>query len=147
MEPDVLYERTRKACERIGLPKWNSPFVEGQRETLTYLPDDPEGPTWAVVPDEPDWNDDDCDPVATYVAEALIVEHLRLWLLRRQWQVQVNVRQDKQFWRLVDCLAVSEGGGDRLDGDYPSGRDELTVMCESVEAVACGDIKYRIPGP
>ena len=144
MEPNVLYERTQRACEIAGLPKWESPFVSGQRETLTYLPDDPDGPTWAGVPAEPDWDDEDCDPVAAHVAEALITEHLRIWLLRRQWQVQVNVRQDKQLWRLADCLSVSEGGGDRLDVDYPNGPDELTVMCESVEAVARGDIKYRI---
>jgi hypothetical protein len=147
MEPEALYKRTQRACEIAGLPTWESPFVSGQRETLTYLPDDPEGPTWAAVPAKSGWDDEDCDPVAMHVAEALIIEHLRTWLIRRQWQIQVHVRQDRQQWRLVDCLVVSEGGGDRLDVDYPNGRDELTVMCESVEAVACGDIKYRISGP
>jgi hypothetical protein len=147
MEPDLLYERTQRACELAGLPMWSSPFVDEGRETLTYLPNDADGPTWAVVPATPEWDDEDCDPIAPHVAEVLICEHLRVWLLRRQWQIQVNVKQDKPMWRLVDCLAVSEGGGDRLDMDYPNGRDELTVLCEAVKIVAQGDIKYRVAGP
>ena len=53
----------------------------------------------------------------------------------RGWQVQVTLRKQAQRWRLVDCLSIADGGGDRLDQDYPSGGDELAVLSESVVIV------------
>ncbi len=70
------------------------------------------------------------------MARDLIVRHLSQWLLERGWQVQVTLVRDKRRWRLVDCLSIGDGGGDRLDEDYPNGEDELTVLCESVVVVA-----------
>ena len=69
------------------------------------------------------------------MAQELIESHLREWLLRGGWQVQVTIRKQGQRWRLVDCLSIADGGGDRLDDDYPCGDDELSVLCESVIVV------------
>ena len=66
------------------------------------------------------------------MARELIEYHLRAWLLHRGWQVPVTLRKQAQRWRLVDCLSIADGGGDRLDDDYPHGGDELSVLCESV---------------
>ena len=66
----------------------------------------------------------------------LIEAHLRNWLLDRSWQVQVIVQKNAQRWRLVDCLSIADGGGDRLDQDYPYGDDELQVLSDSVIVVA-----------
>ena len=54
------------------------------------------------------------------------------WLLGCGWQVQPTIHKQAQRWRLVDCLSIADGGGDRLDDDYPYGDDELSVLCESV---------------
>ena len=69
------------------------------------------------------------------MARELIESHFRAWLLSRGWQVQVTIRKQAQRWRLVDCLSIADGGGDRLDDDYLFGDDELSVLCESVIVV------------
>ena len=69
------------------------------------------------------------------MAQELIESHLRAWLLSRGWQVQVTIHKQAQRWRLVDGLSFADGGGDRLDDDYPFGDNELTVVCESVVVV------------
>jgi hypothetical protein len=70
------------------------------------------------------------------MAEALIKAHLARWLLERGWQVQAAVLKEKRTWRLVDVLSFADGGGDRLEADYPHGEDELAVMCDAVVTVA-----------
>ncbi len=54
---------------------------------------------------------------------------------RRRSQVLVTILKQAQRERLVDCLSIADGGGDRLDDDYPYGDDELSVLCESVIVV------------
>lgn len=76
------------------------------------------------------------------MASALIAEHFRQYLAVRGWQVQAHVRRDSTTWRLVDCLVAADGGGDRLDCDYPRGTIELEVICQSVIAVQT-DIRRR----
>ena len=63
---------------------------------------------------------------------------MRSWLVGRGWQVQVTLRKQAERWRLVDCLSIADGGGDRLDHDYPAGVDELAVLSESVVVVDAG---------
>lgn len=70
------------------------------------------------------------------MAYDLTKAHLRTWLLDRSWQTQVIVQKNAQRWRLADCLSIADGGGDRLDQDYPCGHDELEVLSESVTVVA-----------
>ena len=74
-------------------------------------------------------------PIDCAMAAVLIKAHLSEWLLERAWQVQVTVRKGRREWRLVDCLSFADGGGDRLDDDYPRGDDEADVLCESVLVV------------
>lgn len=102
---------------------------------------------WALAPHDADSEDaptasDDDLPLETPIAAALIADHLRRHLLERGWQVQAHVRRTGTTWRLVDCLSPVDGGGDRLDADYPSGSDELEVICRSVVAVHT-DIRRR----
>ena len=75
-------------------------------------------------------------PIDTAMAYDLTKAHLRTWLLDRSWQTQVIVQKNAQRWRLADCLSIADGGGDRLDQDYPCGHDELEVLSESVTVVA-----------
>jgi hypothetical protein len=84
-------------------------------------------------------SDDDLDdsilPIDTALAAELIKSHLRDWLADRGWQVQLEMFKNDRRWRLADCLSFTDGGGDRLDADYPAGDDELKVLCDSVVAV------------
>lgn len=85
--------------------------------------------------DDSDLLDDSVLPLHPALAADLIKSQLRDWLAERGWQVQLEMLKKERRWRLADCLSFTEGGGDRLETDYPSGDDELTVLCESVVAV------------
>lgn len=80
----------------------------------------------------------DYEPIPTELARRLIGDHLRDWLAARGWQVQAVVSRTGRHWRLADCLSLAQGGGDRLDADYPCGDDELAVLCDSVVAIHTG---------
>ncbi len=130
-----LFEMTAEALAITGQPEWASPEVPGDRDALVYLRDEAcdREADWAFAPvgsDEADYV-----PIHTEMAEGLIKAHLRSWVLDRGWQVQVATRKQSHGWRLVDCLSIADGGGDRLDHDYPFGDDELAVQCASVVAV------------
>ncbi len=79
---------------------------------------------------------DACFPLGVDHATYLIKEHLRECLAEAAWQVQLTVQNNRNVWRLVDCRAFSDGGGDRLDADYPYGPDELDVICEAISVLA-----------
>ncbi len=130
-----LFKSSSDALAITGPAEWDSPDAPGQRDALVYLDDEAaeDGPLWCLAPT----GSDDADYLAmdTAVAQELIESHLRAWLLSRGWQVQVTILKQSQRWRLVDCLSIADGGGDRLDDDYPFGDDELSVLCESVLVV------------
>lgn len=136
MTAQELVERTAEALLVTDLPEWAGPDSPDEREALLFFEADQvdDGPVWALAPS--DRESDDYVPVDPALACDLIVRHLSQWLLERGWQVQVTLVRDKRRWRLVDCLSIVDGGGDRLDEDYPNGEDELTVLCESVVVVA-----------
>ena len=127
-----LFKISSDALEIAGSAEWDSPDADGQRDALVYLDGEAveDGPLWCLVPT----GSDDADYLAmdTTLAQKLIESHLRAWLLRRGWQVQVTILKQAQRWRLVDCLSIADGGGDRLDDEYPFGDEELSVLCESV---------------
>jgi hypothetical protein len=75
-------------------------------------------------------------PVSPEIAAELVKSHLRAFLQQHGWQVQLQSNRTRRVWRLADCLSLAGGGGDRLDADYPAGECELTVLCESVAAIA-----------
>jgi hypothetical protein len=129
-----LQELTRVALEIIGLPEWESVTPTGAPEQLFFLPgSETEPPLWVVGrPDKPE----ESVIVAPGMAAALIGAHLRAWLSSGGWQVQLAHRGGRPRWRLADVLAPLDGGGDRLECDYPSGEDEVGVLCASVLAVA-----------
>ena len=80
---------------------------------------------------------DECTmPIDSTLAAELIKSHLRNWLAERGWQVQFELLKGERRWRLADCLSFADGGGDRLDADYPMGEDELSVLCAAVVAVS-----------
>lgn len=135
MTSATLFGITAEALAITGQPEWASPEVPDDRDALVYLRGEAAEPEadWALAPvgsDEADYV-----PIDAAMAEDLIKAHLRSWLLDRGWQVQVAIRNDSNGWRLVDCLSIADGGGDRLDRDYPFGDDELAVQCASVVAV------------
>ena len=136
MTATELYEISQDALAITGPAEWDSPDGAGHRDTLIYVDDvDPEdSPFWCLAPADEDVMD--YLPLDAGMAQALIASHLRAWLLSRGWEVQVTIRKQAQSWRLVDCLSGADGGGDRLDADYPAGHDELPVLCESVVTVA-----------
>ena len=136
MNAAELYRVSHAAMEATRPSEWNSPDHAGEREVLTFLGGggNEDGQLWALVP--VDSGVSDCVPIDAAMAEELIKAHLRSWLIDRGWQVQVAVRGQKRVWRLADCLSVADGGGDRLDEDYPAGDDELAVLCHSVIVVA-----------
>ena len=145
-------------CEEVlvitGPPQWASAEQPGFVERLCYMDEATTdgGPFWALVPAESDAEpnepaDEDCLPIDTALAKELIGGHLRSWLLAGAWQVQVTVRKGQPSWRLVDGLAFADGGGDRLDDDYPCGDDELTVLCESVLTLVRQPRRTRARGP
>jgi hypothetical protein len=130
-----LFNNSNEALVITGPVKWDSPDESGQCEVLHYEDeeDGEDAPFWCLTP--PD-SIDDCVPLDTAMAMELIASHLRNWLLNHGWQVQVSIRKDTQRWRLVDCFWFADGGGDRLDNDYPFGNEEFTVLYESVIVVA-----------
>ena len=105
------------------------------RDALVFLADEAgeSQADWALAPVGSD--ESDYVPIDAAMAEDLIKAHLRSWLLDRGWQVQVTIRKQSHGWRLVDCLSIADGGGDRLDRDYPFGDDELSVLCGSIVAI------------
>ena len=129
MTPTELYDLTADALKITGPIEWDSLDEPGRTEVLTILPPERETdePVWGFVSTEGEEF-----LIPSEQAMIFIKEHLCEWLLVRAWQVQVSVRQGKWRWRLVDCLAVTEGGGDRLEIEPPGGNDELTVLCDSV---------------
>lgn len=81
--------------------------------------------------------EDDWLPISDQLAGVLVEKHLEAWLLQRGWQLQVSLRKTgEQAWRLADCLAFADGGGDRLDADYPTGTNRLAALAASVLAVS-----------
>ena len=132
MTATELFEVSAAALATTGRPEWCSMDVPDERDALIYLDDESaeEGPLWAVAPSDQD--QEDYLPIDTAMARELIKSHLQNWLLERAWQVQVSMKNNIARWRLVDCLSIADGGGDRLDHDYPYGHDELAVLCESV---------------
>ncbi len=135
MTATELLKSSSDALAITGRAEWDSPDAPGQRDALVYVDDEAaeDGPLWCLAQTGSD--DADFLPLDTAMAQKLIVSHLRAWLLRRGWQVQVTIRKEAQRWRLVDCLSIADGGGDRLDDDYPYGDEELSVLCESVIVV------------
>ena len=135
MTATELFKISSDALAITGQAEWDSPDAPGQRDALVYDDDESaeDGPLWCLAPTGSD--DADYLPMDTAMAQELIESHLGVWLLRGGWQVQVTIRKQAQRWRLIDCLSIADGGGDRLDDDYPFGDDELTVLCESVVVV------------
>ena len=136
MTATELFKISSDALAITGPPEWDSPDAPGVRDALVYLDDDADedGPLWALLPTVSETSD--YVPIDTAMAYDLTKAHLRTWLLDRSWQTQVIVQKIAQRWRLADCLSIADGGGDRLDQDYPCGDDELAVLCESVTVVA-----------
>ena len=132
MTATELFKSSSDALAITGPAEWDSPDAADQRDVLVYVDDEAaeDGPLWCLAP--PGSEDADYLPMDTAMARELIESHLRAWLLSRAWQVQVTIRKQAQRWRLVDCLSIADGGGDRLDDDYPYGDNELSVLCESV---------------
>jgi hypothetical protein len=125
-----LFERAEVALAVCGLPQFDSADAESQIEELKYFGD--EG-TWALA--APSSTDDEYVAVDYAMAQSLIERHLSDWLLLRGYQLQVRCNADRRRWILVDCLSAADGGGDRLDVDYPSGEDHLQVLVNAVLAV------------
>lgn len=132
MTSQDLLSITGDALSITGPPEWDSPDASESRDALCHIDDaaGEGGPLWCLICS--DAQDTDYVPVDTAMAKDLLRVHFHRWLLERGWQVQATVRKDVQRWRLVDVLSLADGGGDRLDDDYPYGPDELTVLCESV---------------
>ncbi len=177
MTPHELLEIVSGALGTTGVPFWTRPDGEDEVDALVFADDvcEPASTAWALVTvpariggdigarvmidrdrievdggSVPQTIDaDECVFVDVGLAEALIADHLASWLLARAWQVQVSVHRGAQHWRLADCLSFVEGGGDRLDDDYPHGDDRLSVLCESVAVVADAAVQgiRRAVGP
>ncbi len=148
MDGKELYELTRRAIEIASSPCWPASDDSEMQEMLVWLPGvEPDQSAWILTRTNdpsgafPSPSDDDLF-IEPAMASALITEHLRQFLAVRGWQVQAHVRRDSTTWRLVDCLAAADGGGDRLDSDYPRGTNEREVICQSVIAVQT-DIRRR----
>ncbi len=135
MTATELFNHSAEALAIAGPAEWDSPDECDSKDVLFFDPDETseDVPLWCVAPIDSD--DAEYVPVDTGMARDLISCHLRTWLLSRGWQVQVAIRKEMQRWRLVDCIWFADGGGDRLDCDYPFGDDEFCVLCESVVAV------------
>jgi len=136
LDAAVLFDLAEAALSLVGPARYRCADDPRRWETLTFLAGEADGggPTWALVADG--GGGDDCVPVDAGMAADLIARHLAGWLAERGWQVQGTLSRRGRQWRLVDVLSPAGGGGDRLDGDYPQGEDELTVLCRSVEAAA-----------
>ena len=136
MTATELYRISDEALAITGHPEWCSMDDTDERDTLIFLNDEAseEGPLWALAPTGV--HDEDYLPIDTAMAHELIKSHCRNWLLERSWQIQVSVKNSRSRWRLVDCLSIADGGGDRIDQEYPYGHDELAVLCKSVVVLA-----------
>ncbi len=157
MQAAELYELTNRAIAVAGSPRWPALESPGQFEGLRFVPAERDEPaSWVMMPlgaespaddnsagdeshlvqsaSEIDW--DEAVQVDAALAAQIIRDHLRSHLAAMGWQVQMKMSRGKATWRLADCLAITEGGGDRLDDHYPSGDDELAVLCESVTVLA-----------
>lgn len=132
MTATELFQASAAALATTGPPEWCSIDDSDKRDALIYLDEESaeEDPLWALAPSDQD--QEDYLPIDTEMAHELIKSHIQNWLLERAWQVQVSMKNNTARWRLVDCLSIADGGGDRLDHDYPYGHDELAVLCESV---------------
>lgn len=139
-----LLDVVRPVLPFAGSPAWPCPGADRERDRLVLLPGDEaqsdDGPTWALAPvDDPTEmapEDDDVWPIHVSLAEAIWMHHLADWLLSRGWQAQVKLSKGSPRWRLVDCLSIAEGGGDRLDAEYPCGESQLEVLVRGVVIVA-----------
>lgn len=131
-----LLRITAGALAITGPPEWDSPDASESRDVLSPIDDEAgeDGPPWGLMSNGSP--NADYVPVDLVMAAELVRARFRAWLLERGWQVQVTLRKEVQRWRLVDVLSIADGGGDRLDDDYPYGSDELTVLCESVVVTA-----------
>lgn len=146
----TLFETARDALELVDPIEFACAEEPGGVDRLVYVCGGSE-PGWGLVPVEclpggdaevaleavdPAWADDWL-PVSEQLASVLVERRMEAWLLERGWQVQVSVRKTgARQWRLADCLAFADGGGDRLEADYPLGSDRLDVLVASVLAVA-----------
>jgi hypothetical protein len=133
-----LHELVGKALEITGPAEWCYGANGEDFDRLEWVPgDDRENGTWVLCcpPDGGDAGGLDDIVLEEAVARDLLAAHFRRWLAERGWQVQMGLRRGKCFWRLADCLGIPDGGGDRLDADYPQGPDELAVLCEAVDVV------------
>lgn len=130
-----LFDACETALAIAGLPEFKSVESPDQSEMLRFLSPDNEDEeaTWALVPAAGPL--EDYVALDTGMARQLVEAHFRNWLLARGYQVQVHCRKAARRWKLADCLSVADGGGDRLDVDYPQGDDELSVLAASVIAV------------
>lgn len=134
MNPMELFDAVETALALAGMPHYCSADTPGQVEVLSFCPPTAdEEATWALVPEGDDKSE--FIPVDAAMARDLLLSHFRQWLLERGWQVQVRCSSGGRRWDLVDCLAAIDGGGDRLDVDYPYGDDELNVLVQSIIAV------------
>ena len=146
-QAEQLFELSQDALRVAGVPAFPAPDVDGMTDELMFLDsENADGEAlWGFLTDVEheeeeeiaEHDEDQCSftPLDTAHAELLIRIHLHNWLAERGWQVQLAARKAKRQWRLVDCLSPADGGGDRFDGDYPQGEDELTVLCASVMAL------------
>ena len=93
MTATELFKRSSEALAITGPAEWDSPDAPGQRDALVYIDDEAaeDGPHWCLEPTSSDA--DDYAPMDTAAAQELIESHLRAWLLRRGWQVQVTIRK------------------------------------------------------
>jgi len=177
MTPHELLETVAGAAVITGVPSWTRPDGQGEVDALVFADDlaEPASTSWALVTVPARLRSDigarvlldgdrievdggaipytvDADDsvfVDVALAKVLLADHFASWLLARGWQVQVSVHRGRQHWRLADCLSFVEGGGDRLDDDYPHGDDAFAVLCESVVVVAEASVQmmHRALGP
>ena len=142
MSPEDLFAVVDDVLASIDYPSWPDGEDADSQETLMFFgPEEDEPAQWAIALGlDDDLSDTDALPIDVGIAAALLKDHMQCWLLARGWQVQVSVRKNHRHWRLVDCLSIADGGGDRLADsvEYPCGDDEMIVSCESVRAVLDG---------
>lgn len=149
-EKHALLETAKDALELIGVIEIPSPEEPDGVDRLVFISSGGDA-GWGLVPTEsvPAENtdtvlagvdsawEDDWLPISEHLAGLLVEKHLEAWLLERGWQVQVSLRKTgDQQWRLADCLSFADGGGDRLETDYPIGSDKLAVLVDAVLAVS-----------
>lgn len=131
-----LHDLAAEALRIAGPPTWPSVDAPDAADVLAFLDADEAGgePVWALTSEGGD--EGDYIAIDPTMACTLIRTHLEGWLMERGWQVQVRLTRGRRQWRLVDCLSSADGGGDRLDDEYPQGEDALRVICASIVVVA-----------